>query len=69
MSQLSSNEASQLLTNEPASNSSPEAEVPETCENSRTTLPDQNACDAEVIDLTSDDDGVGWAFGLVAIRT
>lgn len=66
MLQFSSNEASGLLTDEPASNSFPEAEIPETCGNSRTTLPDQNVCDAEVIDLTSDDDSVRWAFGVVA---
>lgn len=69
MSQLSSNEASQLPADEPAYDSPPEAEIPETCDDSRTVLPDQNVRDAEVIDLTSDDDSVGWHIGLVPIKT
>lgn len=44
-------------------------EIPETCGISHAILPDQNVCDAEMIDLTPDDDSVGWTFGLVAIET
>ncbi|KAK5189119.1 hypothetical protein LTR20_005274 [Exophiala xenobiotica] len=62
MSQISGNEASRLPTDEPAFNSHPEIEISETCNDYRTVLPSQTIYDAEVIDLTSDDDSVGWPF-------
>lgn len=69
MSQLSNNEASRLPIDESTSNSSSEAEIPETYGNHRITLADQNIYGSEVIDLTSDDDSVGLAFGVLATRT
>lgn len=67
MSQTISNEASRLLTDEP--NCPPELEIPETCDDRRAILPDQSVCDTEVMDLTSDNDSVGWPLGLVAVKT
>ncbi|KAK5220293.1 hypothetical protein LTR99_011071 [Exophiala xenobiotica] len=69
MSQISGNEASRLPTDEPAFNSHPEIEISETCNDYRTVLPSQTIYDAEVIDLTSDDDSVGAGIGIFLAHT